>query len=81
MKNKSGDFAEKVSLHQYWKITQNENLVDRAFLAKFLIYGQLEFILHYKIHSFLTHGTLNVHTVSKFSFYVGVMKAQLFANI
>lgn len=81
MKNESGDFVEKVSLYQYWAITQNENMIDRAFLAKILIYRQLAFILHYRIHSFLTHGTLNAHTVSKSSFYVGVMKAQLVANI
>ena len=47
----------------------------------FLIYGQLAFILHYRIHGFLTHKILNEEIISKFSFFVRAMKTELFANI
>lgn len=36
----------------------------------FLIYGQLTFMLHYRIHSSLTDGILNSEVASKFSLYL-----------
>ena len=38
-------------------------------------------MLHYKIQGFLMDGILNSEVVSKFNFYLSVMKTKLFANI
>ena len=47
----------------------------------FLIYEQLTLMLHYRILGFLTDRVFSLGVVSKFSFYLRVMKTQLFANV
>ena len=37
-------------------------------------------MLHYRVQGFLTEGIPNSEVVSKFSFYLRVMKTNLFAN-
>ena len=41
----------------------------------------INIMLHYSIHGFLTHEIFSSEVASMFSFYLRVMKTQLFANI
>ena len=46
----------------------------------FISYGQVTFMLHNRIQGFITDGILT-YVVSKFSFYLRVMKTKLSPNI
>ena len=47
----------------------------------FISYGQVTFMLHNRMQGFLTDGILTSEVVSKFSFYLRVMKTKLSPNI
>lgn len=49
--------------------------------GSFFIYGQPTFLLHYRIHGFLTGGIVNLGIVSKFIFYLRLMRTKLSANV
>ena len=49
--------------------------------VSFFIYGQPTFLLHYRIHGFLTGGIVNLGIVSKFIFYLRLMRTKLSANV
>ena len=51
------------------------------FFIFFLIYGQLTFVLEYRIYSFVHSEFKILEGVSKFSFLFRAMKRKLLANI